>query len=363
MNKPTLDGQLVNKFIEKYGYSLDMAIIYRDYDKVKMSELKAALSACLSHGLITITKQVDVEEYIANSYSSFMRRFVRVPRSLVDSTYGKMYEKTSAAHKALLADKPHAHQADNIGIQISAGHVDHDSLSNPWYIALYKIKLAPGITGVKVVGNSWVHKMIWRDFININILMSATLSKLYNNETLFARVISLSARSETIARYSQGKEKAMLTGKGALQDELRAVNLDVNKVMDISDLNISCLHIERELKLAKDSLKNFMDKVGIDKSKSLIPLIKYLEQTILPQVMEKDALPSFTTLYKFSQKFINDERDKSLPALVKDERESIAGTMAAILSSYLMKMRLISKEPDAEVAYYRMKKINLEENR
>jgi len=344
----SVDEQLINKMLDKYGYSFDMAIVMKDYSKLDTNKLEAILRGTLKRGNLAIARECDVEEFISKSYSVYMRRMGRMKRKLLIEHYGDMYEDTlKTAHKALIADRPNIVEDDRVLVELKGGRVDHDALCDPRYISLQKVKIIDGITSVKVSCNSKLHKFIWSHMININLLICGSISKVYDCEAIFGRATSLSVRDETIARFSRGKEKQVVSGKGLLDDELYAMGLTVNGVLDAVDINLGALYCTREIEVTIDAIQTMCANIGA--KDSWRSLIKYLDTNTIPQIRNHTTLPRFTTLYNFSKKFITAEKQEKID---KDQIESMAATLAAVISKYLMYISFLKTEPQAEMKFY-----------
>ena len=346
-----VDEQLANKLLSKYGYSFDMAIVMTNHSKVTKQLVETALRSVLSKGNIIIRKECDVEEFIVKSYSVYLRRMGRVKRELLVESYGDLYADTlETSHKALISDKPNILDNDKeIVFELKGGSVDHDSLSDPRYLSIHIVPISDSLTSVKVSYNSRLNKRVWNKMIDINLMMASAISFLLEVDVIFGRATSLSIRNEIVARFSRGKERGVVSGKGVLNDELASSGLSINSVLDMVDIKIGILFCTRELTTTQDALTELCKSIGSPKSYN--KLISYLSTEIIPAVTDQSKLPLFSTLYSFSREFIRAEKDDSVK-MDKQEIDSSAGTLAAVISKYLMYVTFLRIDPTAEMFFY-----------
>lgn len=350
--KRDVDSQLIDKLARKYGYSLDIAIVFKPFEQIEMSELINLFASVVRHGEISVARECDVEEFVTNSYSSYLRRYGRIERKLIIEMYGDMYADTlTTAHKAIIADTPSKMVSDKeVLIELQGGHNDYDQYSDPHYVMIQKVKLGPKHTAIKVAGNSQVHKYVWADFINNNMFMAAVASKYWNCEAIFCRATSISARSEQLAIFYQGKMRGeVVAAKGVVAEELGAFGYKINEIMDTIDISIATLHAGREIRVAADALENLCAKAGC--RESFRGMVRYLETVTMPKAREEKTLPKLATIQEFCMEFIAKESTLDLKEFPVDHRVDISTKMAAVISSYLTTSSLLTVNPTAENAF------------
>jgi len=346
-----VDEQLANKLLTKYGYSFDMAIVMANYKKVTKQIIETALRSVLSKGNVVLKKECDVEEFIKKSYSVYLRRMGRVRRDLLVESYGELYADTlETSHKALISDKPNIIDNDKeIVFELKGGSIDHDSLSDPRYVSIHIVPISNDLTSIRVSYNSRLNKNIWSKMIDINLMLASAISFLLDCDAIFGRATSLSIRNEIVARFSRGKERGVISGKGVLNDELSSSGLSINSVLDSVDVKIGILFCTRELATTQDAIMEICKNIGSPKSYN--SLIAYLTNDIIPSVTDQTKLPLFSTLYGFSREFINAEKNDN-GRFDKQEIDSMAGTLAAVVSKYLMYVTFLKIDPSAKMYFY-----------
>lgn len=359
-----LDRRTGEKALEKYGFSLDVALCRANYEKIKMEDIVNSVRGILSYGGLGIERKCDVEEYIGKSYSGYLRRFGRAKRSLIIASYGEEYADTlTTAHKAIFADKPNVIEEDEVLIELKGGYMDADQHSDPRYIMIQKIGLDEKHTAVRVVYNSIIPKKIWGEMRDINLLLSSIISKMYGIDVVYGRVTSLSLMGEATAMFSNGKTKEIVGSKGAFQEELNLIGLDINDILDTMDIQIGALHASRELRSITDALEGVCQRAGA--GESFTKLINYLEREVIPEVRESKELPKHSEVHEFSKKFIRAEskNDKlTVEALDKDDRkfmenslDSLAESLSQTIIAYLTYHNLLYVTPEAEDAFLVLK--------
>lgn len=350
--KKDVDAQLIDKLAKKYGYSLDIAVIFKPFDQISMHDVVNLFASIVRHGQIGVSRECDVEEFVANSYSSYLRRYGRIERKLIIEMYGDMYADTlMSAHKAIIADTPNKVVSDKeVLVELQGGHVDHDQYSDPHYVMIQKVELGPKHTVIKIAGNSQVHKYVWADFINMSMFMAAAGSKFWNCEAIFCRATSISARSEQLAIFYQGKMRGeVVSAKGVVAEELGAFGYKINEVMDKIDISVATLHAGREVRVAADALENLCIKAGC--RESFRNLVRYLETVTIPKAREEKTLPKLSTINGFCADFIDKESILDLKEFPVDHRADVAAKMAAVISSYLTNVSLLTVNPTAENSF------------
>ena len=352
------DEELYKTRDNKYGFFFDMFIIEYPYDKCNMKEIKQVVNGLIHNGGLSIKRDCDVEEFIKNSYSTYQRRFARMPRSLVVQHYGGLYEETmKTAHHAIIADKPQAIiNEDEVLLELQGGVIDHDVLSNPWYVSIQKVKLDDTYTAIKMSYNSYLRKA-WENLMDINLMISTILSHIYNTSSLYGRVTSLSIMGETVIHSSGGKITNTNPGKGSLQEELEMIGYGVNEILDKVDITIGALHAGRELRVAHSAIKEITTKAKC--KNSLNDLITRIEKTIVPKVREKDKMPEYIDLFNFSKGFLKSESEEIGTKDIEDdsgtsELDTIAMALAPAISSYIMYSNLIDKDVAAEMLFFEL---------
>jgi hypothetical protein len=350
-----IDKVLAEKFINKYGFAFDMFLLFRPYDKVKMSDIRKAFGGIVASGNFKIERQCDVEEFVKNSYSVYMRRFARVPRSMLYTHYKSVYgSMVDEAHKAFLTDRP-INIEDEVMVEVKGGVVDVDSLSAPGYVSIMKVKVKEDITAIKVIYNSQLHRVFWPDMVNINLYVGTVLTSVYDTEGIYGRSTSLSIRSETLFKVAKGQLKETIAEKGVLQNDLRNYGLDINTVLDICDSEVSALNAPLEMATIHDVLTTQCKETEtID---SLPDLIRNLENVIIPSVKENGSLPTYAEAFKYSKSFIKDRSKGKLGEIspkdsaVESEIDAYAASLAQSVLAYIRYSTLLNIVPNCEMEY------------
>lgn len=351
-----IDKAIADKFISKYGFAFDMFLIFKNWKKIDMNILQRAFAGIIARGGLRIMREVDVEEFVEKSYSVYMRRFARLPRKMLYTHYKNVYgEIANNAHKAFLTDRPH-NIDDDLLIEIKGGHVDVDSLSAPGYISIMKTRIAEDITAIKIIYNSQLHKLFWEEMVNINMMVGGVLTSHYETEGLYGRSTSLSIRSETIARVAKGQVKEMVSDRGVLQNDLASYGLDINKVLDICDSEVSALNVPTELRMIYETMEvQCKETQTID---SLPSLIKRIEGHIIPKTQEAGKLPSLAETFNFAKQFIQATSTGKFGTMKMKERgpgegelEPACAALAQSILAYVRYATLLNVEPNCEMRY------------
>lgn len=353
----TEDVKIAERILGIVGYALDMCFVFKPYDKVDLNDVLLAFRSITQKAGIGISRKCDVEEYVSNAYSGYMRRFARIPRKLIVEQYGdQLGDNVQNAHKALIADKPsHIIEDDRVMVELKGGHVDYDSLSDPRYIMIQKVALTPKITAVKVIVNSMLQKYIWKEFANINAMVGILLSSHYKCEILYGRVTAVSSNNETAGMITRGKLHELVTEKGVLQEELGRYNLDINGVLDTIDSSVGALHAGREIRAATGAIRGICQDVGA--MDSYASLINYIEKRTIPQVRDKKKLPDLAKLTSFSKQFIEKE-SKIIETLDGRQVNGAADALGSAISAYLTYWSLLNVDPQAEDLFAVMKMLD-----
>jgi hypothetical protein len=355
MKAVDIDKLLAEKFISKYGFSFDMFLIFRPYEKVSMSDIRRTFGGIITKGGFKIERQCDIEEFVKNSYSVYMRRFARVPRSMLYSHYRSVYgDIVDKSHKAFLTDRPVDIQ-DEVMVEVKGGSVDADALSAPGYVSLMKIKINKDITAIKVVYNSTLHKVFWQDMVNINLYVGTVLTSVYNTEGIYGRSTSLSIRSETLFKVAKGQLKETLAEKGVLQKDLEGYGLTINGVLDICDSEVSALNAPLEMTTIHDVIKTQCKETQtLD---SLPALINRIESYVIPAAKEAGELPKFAEVFKFAKAFIKDTSKRDLgdisnkDSVKESEADNYAASLAQSILAYVRYSTLLNVVPNCEMDY------------
>ncbi len=354
MNSVDIDKLLAEKFISKYGFAFDMFLIFRPYEKVLMSDIRRAFGGIISKGGFKIDRVCTVEEFIKNSYSVYMRRFARVPRSMLYTHYKSVYgDVVDKAHKAFLTDRP-VNIEDEVMVEIKGGSIDADSLSAPGYVSIIKVKITDEITAIKIVYNSQLHRVFWSDMININLYVGTVLTSLYNTEGIYGRSTSLSIRSETLFKVAKGQLKETLAEKGVLQKDLENYGLSINNILDLCDAEISALNAPLEMTMIHDVMKSQCKET--ETLDSLPDLVKRIEGHVIPSAVESGQLPSFNETFKFAKGFIKDRSkgkfgEVELKGSVESELDSYSASLAQSILAYVRYSTLLNVTPNCEMDY------------
>ena len=350
------DKELYQAHSSKYGYFFDMFIIEYPYEKCNMKDIKQVLNGLIQTGNIEIKRECDVEEFITNSYSTYQRRFARMPKSLVVQHYGELYKNTmERAHHAIIADRPQALlETDEVLMELKGGNIDHDALANMWYVSLQKVKLNNTHTAIKMSYNSYLRNRVWPQLMDINLMISTVLSKVYNTSSSYGRVTSLSIMGEMVVHSSGGKISNVNPGKGILQEEMEMIGYTVNSVLDTVDITIGALHAGRELRIAYEAIHSIATQAKCDHSTD--KLIHRIEHEIMPQIRSVDKLPEYVDLFNFSKGFIQSEstqigKNDIEPAKGSSELYTMAMSLAPAISSYIMYSNLLDKDVAAEMMF------------
>jgi len=350
-----IDKVLAEKFISKYGFSFDMFLLFRPYDKVKMSDVRKAFGGIITKGNFKIERQCEVDEFVKNSYSVYMRRFARVPRSMLYSHYKSVYgDVVDEAHKAFLTDRP-INIEDEVMVEVKGGAVDVDSLSAPGYVSLMKVKIKDDITAIKIIYNSQLHRVFWPDMVNINLYVGTVLTSLYDTEGIYGRSTSLSIKSETLFKVAKGQLKETIAEKGVLQNDLKNYGLDINTVLDICDSEVSALNAPLEMGMIHDVLKTQCKET--ETLDSLPDLIRNLEGSIIPSVKETGHLPTYAEAFKYAKGFIKDRSIGKLGEIapkdsaVENEIDTYSASIAQSILAYIRYSTLLNIVPNCEMEY------------
>lgn len=352
-----IDKAIADKFINKYGFAFDMFLIFKDWTKVDMEIVKRAFGGIVARGGLKIERECDVDEFVEKSFSVYMRRFARMPRSMLYDHYKNVYGDIAAnSHKAFLTDKPHAVEATDVMVEIKGGHIDADALSAPGYVSIMKTRIADGITAIKIIYNSQLHRIFWSEMVNINLMVGGVLTSYYETEGLYGRSTSLSIRSETIARVAKGQVKEMVSDRAVLQNDLQSYNLDINKILDICDAEVSALNVPTELRMIYDTMAQQCKET--ETTESLPALIKRIETHVIPKTTSAGKLPNLAEVFKFANDFIRNT-SKGKFGTVKDkgnqeiegELESASAALAQSILAYVRYATLINVDSKCEMKY------------
>jgi hypothetical protein len=353
-----IDKAIAEKFINKYGFAFDMFLLFKNWKKIEMKDIQKAFAGIIARGGLKVDRECSVDEFVEKSYSVYMRRFARMPRKMLYNHYKNVYgDIVNNAHKAFLTDRPH-NIDDDLLVEIKGGHIDADSLSAPGYVALMKTRIADNITAIKVIYNSQLHRIFWSEMVNINMMVGGVLTSIYETEGLYGRSTSLSVRSETIARVAKGQVKETLQERSALQNDLVNYGLDINKVLDICDAEVSALNVPTELRMIYETMETQCKETGtID---ALGSLIKRIESHVIPATQESKKLPSLAETFTFAREFIMDTSATKFGSLrdgstdkkyIDSELDSASAGLAQSILAYTRYATLMSEEPQCEMKY------------
>lgn len=362
-----IDKAIADKFISKYGFAYDMFLIFKEWEKIDMEIVKRAFSGIISRGGLKVERECDVDEFVEKSYSVYMRRFARMPRSMLFNHYKNVYGDIAAtSHKAFLTDRPH-NIDDDLMVEIKGGHIDADSLSAPGYVAIMKTRIADrirlpdgnfteGITAIKVIYNSQLHRIFWEDMVNINMMLGGILTSYYETEGLYGRSTSLSIRSETLARVAKGQIKEMVSDRAVLQTDLQNYGLDINKVLDICDSEVSALNVPIELRMIYETMEQLCKDT--ETSESLPMLVKRIETHVIPKVVSAGKLPNLAEVMTFAMEFIKDTSKGKFGTLkdkgetrIDGELEPAAAALGQAILAYVRYATLLNVEPKCQMKY------------
>lgn len=355
-----IDKAIAEKFMTKYGFAYDMFLIFENWKEIPMSTIIKAFNGIIARGGLKVERECDVEEFIEKSYSVYIRRFARMPRRTLYEHYKSVYGDTvKLSHKAFMTDKPNAID-EEVLVEIKGGHIDADSLSAPGYLSILKVRITDQITGIKVIYNSQLHKLFWEDMININMMLGGVLTSIYETEGIYGRSTSLSIRSETLVRIAKGQIKETIQERGVLQNDLKNYGLDINKILDICDSEVSALNVPTELRMIYDTIETQCKETGT--SKSLVKLIKRIEDYVIPMVREKGSLPTLAETFTFARGFLLSESREKFANLVsrpddkekkmlENELDSLSAGLAQSILAYVRYSTLLTVEPQCEMKY------------
>jgi len=238
---------------------------------------------------------------------------------------------------------------------MKGGYVDCDVYSDPRYLAIQKVELRKGLTAVKVLYNTTLQHKVWKQILDINLYMAGVLSNVYQTEVVFGRVTSLSIQNETVVTLSNGKNRGNVSGKGVLNDELKAIGFPkgVNEVLNTVDVQVAALHSVRELRAIQATMKEMVTNLGAEPA--YLRLVSNLDKSVIPQVVEKNTMPTFLDLHKFAREFIRKEATTKIgqiKATGENAEDVYAAKLAAVMSKYIMYSTLLGIDARAEMYFY-----------
>lgn len=360
---------MASKLSDKYGYVYDMSLLFVPFRKVRMGQLREAFNSIVRYGNFTIDREITVEEYLEKAYSVYMRRFTRMPSSLVVSHYSDTVgEEVLNSHLSLFADSPDI-VGDGRGVvrlvELGGGHVDVDSLSAPGFFSIEKVEIDKNLTAIRVIYNSVIHRAFWADMVDINLFMGVVMSKVLACDALYGRSTCISVQDEVAAIITRGEVKDVISERAALREMMRSYNLDVNKILDKFDYEISTATSVTEFSNVQRVLNQALEMYKCDKHK--IKLVRKLENEVLPYCRKIGRLPKLSEVYKLAKGFIDSSTeftDEELGERTTKEGEVISPknemyrALTHIILSYITYLARLNVDARADVMYGVMKFID-----
>jgi len=348
--------QVISKYLlTKYGYALDMFLLFKPFDNIDMQTVINAFNGIILKGGLTIYKETTFDDYIQNSYSGYIRRFIRTPRSTIYNHYKEeLGDKYKLAHRALIADRPIFVDNESDFIEVEGGTIDNDSLSAPGYLTINKVKIENNLTAIKINYNSELHRKVWSDMLNINMILGAYLTKVYNTDGIYGRTTSLLSSMEHYSRFTSGKLKKSDTGKGVLKDALLLENISINKLMDAYDMQMGTHYADHEIYVINKAIDHLLGTMGVLNTK--VDLISDIEKVVAKKSIQNGHLPSLTAVKKYVSGYIEDvlqlsnltlEELKNIPDI-----EDYVVQLTRLVLGYVRYYTYLFLQSDVDVKYF-----------